>query len=354
MQIATVFEPRADHLALGGKGVGGFAGLGDEQAECVAIGDGIAIAVFAGVVDIDGHAGEALDHVFAGEGGVPAGTAGGDVDARGAGEFVVIDLHFAEEDAAGVERDAAEGGVANGAWLLPDFLEHEVLVATLFSLDGVPLDALKRALDGLAVEVRELDAVEGEDGHVAIGEEVDVAGVMQNAGDIRGDEVFAVAYADDDRRPGAGGDDFVGLGGGENAESEGTGEALDGAADGIFKKDGSASGSGIVLDLLDEVSDDFSVGFGDELVALCGEFALQVQIVFDDAVVDDDDTAGAIAMGMGVLFGGAAMRGPAGVADAKGAVERMFAEDFFEVAEFSGSAADFEKSGIGTAHCDAG
>ena len=142
LQMATVFEPRRDHLALGGERVGGFAGLRDEQAEGVAIGNGIAIAVFAGVVDVDGHAREALDHVFAGERGMPAGAAGGDVDAGGAGEFVVVDFHFAEEDVAGVERDAAEGGVANGARLLPDFLEHEVLVAALFRLDRIPLDAL--------------------------------------------------------------------------------------------------------------------------------------------------------------------------------------------------------------------
>ena len=230
-----------DHFALGGEGVGGFAGLGDEQAEGVAVGDGIAVAIFAGVVDVDGQAGEALDHVLAGESGVPTGAAGGDVDAGGAGELVVVDLHFAEEDVAGVERDAAEGGVADGAGLLPDFLEHEVLVAALFRLDGIPLDALKLALDGLAVEVGELDAVEGEDGHVAVGEEVDVAGVVEDAGDVGGDEVFAFADADDDGRAGARGDDLVGLGGGEDAESEGAGEALDGAADGVFERDGSAA-----------------------------------------------------------------------------------------------------------------
>ncbi len=199
------------------------------------------------------------------------------------------------------------------------------------------------ALDGLAVEVGELDAVEGEDGHVAVGEEVDIAGVVEDAGNVGGDEVLAFAYADDDGRAGAGGDDLVGLGGGEDAEREGSGEALDGAADGIFEQDGSARGSGVVLDLLDEVGDDFGVGFGDELVALRGEFALEVEIVFDDAVVDDDDAAGAVAMRMGVFFGGAAVGCPAGVADAEGAVEGMFAEDFFEIAELAGGAADFEQ-----------
>ena len=95
---------------------------------------------------------------------------------------------------------------------------------------------ISRAI-GCAVEVGEVDAGEGEDGHFAVGEEVDVAGVVEDAGDVGGDEVFAVADADDDGWSGAGGDDLVGLVGGEDAEGEGSGEALDGAADGFFKED---------------------------------------------------------------------------------------------------------------------
>jgi hypothetical protein len=79
---------------------------------------------------------------------VPTGAAGGDGDLGGGAEVGVGDLHFGEEDVAGVERDAAEGGVADGAGLLVDFLEHEVLVAGLFGLDGVPGDALDFARDG--------------------------------------------------------------------------------------------------------------------------------------------------------------------------------------------------------------
>ena len=75
-----------------------------------------------------------------------------------AAEVVVGDLHVGEEDVAGVEGDAAEGGVADGAGLLVDFLEHEVLVAGLFGLDGVPGDALEGASMRVAVEVGERDA----------------------------------------------------------------------------------------------------------------------------------------------------------------------------------------------------
>jgi len=92
-----------DELALGGDGVGGFAGLGDEEADGVGVGDGVAVAVLGGVVDVDGEAGEALDHELAGEASVPGGSAGGDGDLGGGAELVVGDGEIVEEDAAGFE-----------------------------------------------------------------------------------------------------------------------------------------------------------------------------------------------------------------------------------------------------------
>ncbi len=152
-------------------------------------------------------------------------------------EVGVGDGHVGEEDVAGVGGDAAEDGVADGAGLLVDFLEHEVLVAGFFGLDGVPGDALDFERDGGAFEVGEADAGGGEDGEFAVGEEVDVASVVEDAGDVGGEEVFALAEAEDGGRTEAGGDELVGLVGGEDADGEGSGEALDGAADGFFEGD---------------------------------------------------------------------------------------------------------------------
>ena len=56
--------------------------------------------------------------------------------------------------------------------------------------------------------------------------------------------------------------------------------------------------------------------------------------------------AGAVAVGVGVLFGGAAVGGPAGVADAVGAVDGVVVEDVFEVAELAGGAAELEAVAI--------
>ena len=79
----------------------------------------------------------------------------------------------------------------------------------------------------------------------------------------------------------------------------------------------------VVLHLaLDEMRDDLGVGLGDERVPFLLQLPLQIEVVLDDAVVDDDDAAGAVAVGMGVLFGRAAVGRPARVPDAVVPLER--------------------------------
>lgn len=99
--------------------------------------------------------------------------------------------------------------------------------------------------------------------------------------------------------------------------------------------------------LLNQMGDDFGVGFGDEFVAGGGELFLEGEVVLDDAVVDDDEVSGAVAVGVGVFFGGAAVGCPAGVSDAEGAVDGGVVEDSLEVAELAGGSAKLHA--VGTA-----
>ncbi len=78
-------------------------------------------------------------------------------------------------------------------------------------------------------------------------------------------------------------------------------------------------------------------------MALGDERALELEIVFDDAVVHDDEGSGAVSVRVGVLLGGAAVRRPAGVADAVGAVDGIFGENLGEVAELARSTTDLER-----------
>ena len=238
--------------------------------------------------------------------------------ARNSSSVISISLR---KTVAGIERDAAERGVADGARLLVDFLEHEVLVAGLFGLDGVPGDALDLALEGSPSKSVSVTPSRGEDGDVAIGEEVDVAGVVQDAGDVGGDEVFAFAQADDGGRPIARGDDLVGLVGGDDADGEGAGERA------TARRTASSSDSVLPDSAAERISCSIRWAMISVSVSVTNVWPsavsslLELQVVLDDAVVHDDDAAGAVAMRMRILFGGAAVRGPAGVADAVGAVD---------------------------------
>ena len=90
---------------------------------------------------------------------------------------------------------------------------------------------------------------------------------------------------------------------------------------------------------LDEMRDDLGVGLGLEVVPLRLQLVLQLEVVLDDPVVDDDDAAGAVAVRVRVLFGGPAVRGPAGVADAVDAVDRLGADRVLEVDQLARRAA---------------
>ena len=94
--------------------------------------------------------------------------------------------------------------------------------------------------------------------------------------------------------------------------------------------------------------DDFRVSLGQKLVAFREELLFQLDIVLNDPVVNDDDFAGAVAVRMRVFFSRAAMRGPAGVADAVDAIERRNANRFLEVAKLPWGAANFHLAVVPT------
>src|SRR5215469_956580 len=94
------------------------------------------------------------------------------------------------------------------------------------------------------------------------------------------------------------------------------------------------------------MGDDLGVRFGGEFVTFFDQLALQGKIVFDDTVVNHNNAAGAVAMGMSILFTGAAVSGPAGVPDAVGPVERLGADDLFQVPQLAFGAAHLEAVAI--------
>ena len=94
--------------------------------------------------------------------------------------------------------------------------------------------------------------------------------------------------------------------------------------------------------LLDQVRDDLGVGLGDEAVVARAQPVFELEVVLDDAVVNDDDAARAVAVRVRVLLGRPPVRRPARVADAVGAVERLQPDRLFEIAQLPFGAAHLE------------
>ena len=77
-----------------------------------------------------------------------------------------------------------------------------------------------------------------------------------------------------------------------------------------FGRDDKLSGelsAAFVEFVFDEVRDDLGIGFAHEAVAASDEGLLERDVVFDDAVLHDDECAGAVAVRVRVLLGGAAV-----------------------------------------------
>ena len=103
----------------------------------------------------------------------------------------------------------------------------------------------------------------------------------------------------------------------------------------------------VVLHLaFDEVGDDLGVGFRDETVPLPLQLVLEIEIILDDAVVDDDDASGAVAVRMRVFFSGPSVRGPACVADAVVAPQRLVADDTFKIGQLARASPKFHAAAM--------
>ena len=100
---------------------------------------------------------------------------------------------------------------------------------------GIPGDVLHAPRDGVAVEIGQGHAVGRDHGHVAVGKEEQVAGVIEDGGDVAGHKVFVFAQADHRRRALPHGDDLVQVFGGDDGERKHSHKLAHRRAHGVFQ-----------------------------------------------------------------------------------------------------------------------
>ena len=322
------------NFPLSRQGVRRFSRLGDQDTQGVGWKDGFPVAVLGGVLHLDRHPGQALDHEFAGQSGVPARAATNQANLFHLSKILLRHFHLVEDDLARVSRDTPQGGVPNGPGLLVNFLQHEMFESTLFGHDGVPGDALHPGFHRSAPRIGDFEFVRADGGQIAVAQKDDVPGMRQDRRDVRGHKGLPFPNADDDRRALAGGHQRAGLMQGQHHQSVEAGHFPDGLPDCLLQA--------TLKVLFDQVGNDLRVGLGDESMSIGRQGFLEGQVVFDDPVVDHHELPSTVAMGMGVFFSRPAVGCPAGVANAHGTLTGLFPDRLFKIPYLARGPADMQ------------
>lgn len=165
-------------------------------------------------------------------------------------------------------------------------------------------------LGGAAVERRHRDAVAAQFDHLVLAQLDRRAGVGDERGHVRGEEGLALADADHQGRVPARAHDHVRRVRVHRDQGE---RSLQPTAHQPHRLREVRARREL---LGEQVGDDLGVRLGDQGVAPFGQFGTERGEVLDDAVVDDGDPARVVEVRVGVGVRGAAVGGPAGVADA--------------------------------------
>ena len=221
------------------------------------------------------------------------------------------------------ETECRISSVSPGGGLFVDFLDHEMLVPAFFGSLGVPGDLDRIVDDFVSVQIVEGDRTRTQPGNLEIADIVHLTGVFQNRRDVGSQEAFAVGDADDHGAVLPGGEDLAGEVFEHQGQRIGAPHADHGSGDGIDRAE-----LIFFIVIVDQLDDDFGIRLGIEAVVVAKQLGFQLDIVFDDAVVDADHVgfdrpgAGACAvpadMRVRVGLAGLAMGRPAGMPDAAG------------------------------------
>ena len=145
------------------------------------------------------------------------------------------------------------------------------------------------------------------------------AGMGQQGGDIRRDEIALRRQADDQGAGVAHRDHLLRMLAAQHPQGVGTLQQGDGGAHGGQKIP--------VVVFFDQERHHLRIRFGQELHDLLHQLLFQRGVVFDDPVMYHREAAAGAAVGMGIFIAGLAVRGTTGMADAHGGLHPFAAAD---------------------------
>ena len=211
--------------------------------------------------------------------------------------------------------------------LLHDLLEHEVLIAAFFRCGQIPVNRLHRLINYITEFVHDRDAVRPDDCNLVIIQNDILLGAANDRRYVRRDHVFALAHTDNQRAGTARRDDLLRIIHGDHTQRIRTAHTLHRIQHGLRQVLLLAG-----VQIVHQMRDRLGIGFGLEGIAVRLQAFAQLLVVLNDTVMHYRDLALAVTpaeMRMRVTVGRFAMRRPARMADAAGAVQPALFFDLF-------------------------
>ena len=273
--------------------------------KCVLVDQRVAVTQFTCELTCDRDAAELFDRILGSASCIVSGTACGDNDLVDGLEIFFRPFDLVENDLAVL--DTRSNGSLNGSRLLDDLLEHEVLVAAFFRSFDIPCDTGDLLGDGLAGCVKYLDLFRCQFCELTVVEVDRISCICNECGNVGSEEVLACADAQDQRARLTGNYDRVRLIRADNTQCIGTGKTR-GCLD-----DGTAEVALVVH--FDEMNDDLGICLTVEVISLADQFFTKRNIVLDDAVMNDSETAVVTEVRVGIGICRGTVGRPSGMTD---------------------------------------
>ena len=290
--------------------VGCLARLGDRDQEGIGQRDRIAVAVLAGDFDRARNPGNTLDPVACDQSCVIARSTGQNLNLAGAGKALrrIGPEKFGGERAS--RRDHLERA-GNRPGLLEDFLLHVVIVGPEFYRIGAQLAQHHRALDRPPRCVLDADAPGTNLNDIAVFQVRNLARHLQERGGIGGQKILAtpgliLANPQQERRAFSGTNNGLGLRGTDDGDRVRTDKLPDRSGHSAQER---ARRTRTLRRLspheqgMNQVRDDFRIGFAGELVPEGFQTGPQHLVVLNDAVMNDRHFKAGAGRGMRMRVG---------------------------------------------------
>ena len=199
----------APGLAQGGQGVGGLAGLGDDQEHRVFFQRRVPVTKFVRELHFHRDSRQFLDQIFAHQRRVPACAARRNHDALKRAQLVGSQVQAAELGRRPFLVHPAAQRVFHRLGLLEYLLEHEMLVLPPHGVLLAELQPADLHVRRVRTQVHDCEPVGRDRGHVVVVQVNHLFRVGNDGIGVAGQEMLARADANDKRRTAPGADDGV-------------------------------------------------------------------------------------------------------------------------------------------------